>query len=41
MGMAQSIGECINLGFLKAFPSEYLVGFTSGTGFAGIAGAGA
>jgi battenin len=41
MGMAQSIGECVNLGFLKAFPSDYIVGFTSGTGFAGIAGSGA
>ena len=41
MGLSQAIGECVNLGFLKAFPSEYLVGFTSGTGFAGIAGAGA
>lgn len=41
MGLAQCIGECVNLGFLKAFPSEHIVGFTSGTGFAGIAGAGA
>ena len=40
-GLAQTIGECVNLGFLKAFPSDYIVGFTSGTGFAGIAGAGA
>lgn len=40
MGTAQAIGECVNLGFLKAFPSEYIVGFTSGTGFAGIAGSG-
>ena len=41
IGLAQIIGECVNLGFLKAFPSDYIVGFTSGTGFAGIAGAGA
>ena len=41
IGLAQTIGECVNLGFLKAFPSDYIVGFTSGTGFAGIAGAGA
>ncbi|OMJ91577.1 hypothetical protein SteCoe_5832 [Stentor coeruleus] len=41
MGMCQSLGECVNLGYIKAFPSEYLVGFTSGTGFAGIAGSGA
>ena len=41
MGMAQSIGECVNLGFLKAFPSDYIVGYSSGTGFAGIAGSGA
>ncbi|OMJ73353.1 hypothetical protein SteCoe_27980 [Stentor coeruleus] len=41
MGMCQSLGECVNLGFIKAFPSDYLVGFTSGTGFAGIAGSGA
>lgn len=40
MGMAQTLGECVNLGFIKELPSEYIIGFTSGTGFAGIAGSG-
>ena len=38
--MAQCIVECVTLGFIKAFPSEYVVGFTSGTGFGGIVGSG-
>ena len=40
MGNACSLGECINLAFNKSFPSDYVVGFSSGTGFAGVFGAG-
>ena len=32
IGMVSSIGECVNLGMLKEFYSNYLLGFTSGTG---------
>ena len=32
IGMVSSIGECVNLGMLKEFYSNYLFGFTSGTG---------
>ena len=38
MGLAQCWGEAVMLGFLKAFPSELVVGFSSGTGFAGVGG---
>mmetsp|Transcript_10394 Transcript_10394/g.15531 ORF Transcript_10394/g.15531 Transcript_10394/m.15531 type:complete len:400 (-) Transcript_10394:711-1910(-) len=40
MGIFQSWGECVMLGFTKSFPPEYVSGFSSGTGFAGVAGAG-
>jgi battenin len=38
MGLCQSWGECIILGFNKAFPPNTVVGFSSGTGSAGILG---
>ena len=40
MGNACALGECINLAFNKSFPSEYVVGFSSGSGFAGVLGTG-
>lgn len=38
MGLAQCWGEAVMLGFLKAFPSELVGGWSSGTGFAGVGG---
>eukprot|EP00359_Climacostomum_virens_P000706 CAMPEP_0204896814 /NCGR_PEP_ID=MMETSP1397-20131031/375_1 /ASSEMBLY_ACC=CAM_ASM_000891 /TAXON_ID=49980 /ORGANISM="Climacostomum Climacostomum virens, Strain Stock W-24" /LENGTH=402 /DNA_ID=CAMNT_0052064479 /DNA_START=606 /DNA_END=1815 /DNA_ORIENTATION=- len=38
MGLCQSWGECIILGFNKAFAPNTVVGFSSGTGIAGVLG---
>jgi hypothetical protein len=35
-----AFGEAVVLGFLKAFPSDLVVGWSSGTGMAGVLGAG-
>lgn len=35
MGIAQSFGEAVVLGFLKGFPKKLVGDFSSGTGFAG------
>jgi battenin len=40
IGWSGSLGESVNLGFLKAFPSKLILGWSSGTGFAGVLGAG-
>eukprot|EP01016_Furgasonia_blochmanni_P017808 TRINITY_DN2047_c0_g1_i19.p1 TRINITY_DN2047_c0_g1~~TRINITY_DN2047_c0_g1_i19.p1 ORF type:complete len:561 (-),score=83.75 TRINITY_DN2047_c0_g1_i19:239-1876(-) len=40
MGTSSSLGESTMLGFLKGFPSELVVGWGSGTGFAGVYGSG-
>lgn len=37
-GMAKSFGDAVNQGFLKGFPPSTFVGYSSGTGFAGLAG---
>jgi len=37
-GSMQALGEGVNLGFLKSFPSELVGGWSSGTGLAGIVG---
>lgn len=39
LGIATSVGELNLVGYFKKFPSEWLSGFYSGTGVAGIAGA--
>eukprot|EP00331_Platyophrya_macrostoma_P034167 CAMPEP_0176450396 /NCGR_PEP_ID=MMETSP0127-20121128/27121_1 /TAXON_ID=938130 /ORGANISM="Platyophrya macrostoma, Strain WH" /LENGTH=245 /DNA_ID=CAMNT_0017838063 /DNA_START=15 /DNA_END=752 /DNA_ORIENTATION=+ len=40
MGMASSLGEVTIVGFLKGFEPEIISGWGSGTGFAGVFGAG-
>jgi len=40
MGGANSLGEITNLGFMKGFAPDILLGWSSGTGFAGVFGAG-
>jgi len=40
MGGASSLGEITNLGFMKGFAPDILLGWSSGTGFAGVFGAG-
>lgn len=37
-GMMQAFGESVVLGFLKVFPTELVVGWSSGTGMAGMLG---
>ncbi len=39
-GMSSCFGEMTVLGYLKGFPPDLLVGWGSGTGFAGVVGAG-
>lgn len=39
IGMTYSVGECVNLGILKEFLPNYLVGFSSGTASARIVAA--
>lgn len=38
MGISSALGESVNLGFCKGFPSEVVGYYGSGTGFAGIFG---
>jgi CLN3 protein len=40
LGISSALGEAINLGFIKGFPSEVIGYYGSGTGFAGIFGSG-
>lgn len=40
IGIFTSLGDCTVIGFMKAVPSENIGGWSSGTGFAGIFGAG-
>ena len=40
MGAGSCFGESTVLGYLKGFPPEIVVGWSSGTGFAGVFGAG-
>jgi len=40
LGSGSTFGESTVLGFLKGYPSELVVGWASGTGFAGISGTG-
>eukprot|EP01137_Pigoraptor_chileana_P016611 Opistho-2@73630 len=40
VGMACSFGESVVLGYLKLFPPELVNGWSSGTGMAGVGGAG-
>ena len=39
-GLTSCFGESVILGYLKGFPAELVVGWSSGTGFAGVVGAG-
>lgn len=39
-GATQSIGEGVMIAFIKKFPSDCISGWSSGTGFAGLVGAG-
>ncbi len=39
-GLTSCFGESTILGYLKGFPAELVVGWSSGTGFAGVVGAG-
>ncbi len=39
-GLTACFGESTILGYLKGFPAELIVGWSSGTGFAGVVGAG-
>ncbi len=38
VGIGTSLGGATNLGFMKAFDSSVVVGYSSGTGFAGVFG---
>ncbi len=40
LGLNLSFGESTNLGYLKGFPGNMVGGYSTGTGFAGILGAG-
>lgn len=40
MGTGQAFGEANILGYLRTFPEGYVSGWSSGTGFAGVVGAG-
>ncbi|KAA6380711.1 MAG: putative Cln3 protein [Streblomastix strix] len=40
VGTSSNLGESILVGYMKLFPPNQICGFSSGTGFAGIAGAG-
>ena len=39
-GLTASFGASVILGYLKGFPPDLVVGWSSGTGFAGVVGAG-
>lgn len=39
MGTSSSFGEATILGYLRLFPDGFVVGWSSGTGLAGVAGA--
>ena len=39
MGTGQSFGEATFLGYIRTFPEDYVSGWSSGTGFAGVFGA--
>lgn len=39
IGMSNSLGEVVMVGYLKKYPSEWLSGFYGGTGMAGVLGA--
>ena len=39
MGTGQSFGEATFLGYIRTFPQDYVSGWSSGTGFAGVFGA--
>ncbi len=39
MGTGSSFGEATNLGYIRTFPKDYISGWSSGTGFAGVFGA--
>jgi battenin len=39
-GLTSCFGESVILGYLKGFPADLVVGWSSGTGFAGVIGAG-
>lgn len=39
-GLTSCFGESVILGYLKGFPADLVVGWSSGTGFAGVVGAG-
>jgi len=39
MGTGQSFGEATFLGYIRTFPEDYVSGWSSGTGFAGVVGA--
>lgn len=39
-GATQAIGEGVMIAFIKKFPSDCISGWSSGTGFAGLFGAG-
>ena len=38
IGMGESIGTITNLGFIKGFEADVVLGYSSGTGFAGLFG---
>lgn len=40
IGSFTSVGSCTIMGFIKAFPADSVSGYSSGTGLAGISGAG-
>ena len=39
MGTGSSFGEATNLGYIRTFPKDFISGWSSGTGFAGVCGA--
>jgi hypothetical protein len=39
-GACQAMGEGVMIAFVKKFPSECITGWSSGTGLAGLTGAG-
>ena len=39
MGTGSAFGEATNLGYIRTFPKDFISGWSSGTGFAGVCGA--
>ena len=39
MGTGSAFGEATNLGYIRTFPKDFISGWSSGTGFAGVFGA--